>query len=130
MSATNEQNKNRNNVNQEDSYTENGKHQPAHTMLMADEETAAEFVNPMDYRQNDPEVNQSDINAQSSGVGFGYVAVILSIISLFYLPVILGAIGLVLGWIAVKGGSKGMGYTAIFIGGFSIVAGLLIYPFF
>ena len=91
-----------------------------------DEETSAEFINPAAYKRN----QTGEGSATSKLSTFGIVALVLSIASLFFLPVILGIAGIIVGIFATKADSKVMGIAAIVIGVFSAIAGLLVYPFF
>ena len=54
----------------------------------------------------------------------------LSIISLFVLPVLLGAAGIIVGYIARRRGAQGLGAWAMGIGVVSLVLGIFIIPFF
>jgi hypothetical protein len=89
------------------------------------EETSAEFIDSRKYSGKQPENK-----AASKVSSFGIVALALSIASLFFMPVIFGTIGIVAGIFAMKTESRMMGIAAIVIGVFSVVAGLLVYPFF
>jgi hypothetical protein len=55
---------------------------------------------------------------------------VLSILSLFFLPIILGAAGIILGFIARRKGALTLGAWAIGIGVVSIIVGTFILPFF
>lgn len=95
-------------------------------------ETAAEFATPVnmgrDYAAVDKDTDRD--NTVGEGRGMGYLALALSIISLFILPVILGAAGVIVGFIARRRGAKALGAWAIGIGIISIVLGIFITPFF
>jgi len=92
------------------------------------EETAAEIAAPV------PVVRRrgyDDIRGKAEGgTGTGYAALALSILSLFVLPILFGAAGIVLGFIARAKGATGLGAWAIGIGVVSIVIGIFILPFF
>lgn len=60
----------------------------------------------------------------------GYVAILLSIISLFLYPVIFGLMGFLAGVSALKRRFRVLGVPAVMIGLFSVLAGLFVYPFF
>ncbi|WP_455662404.1 hypothetical protein [Pradoshia sp.] len=60
----------------------------------------------------------------------GYVAILLSIISLFLYPVIFGLMGFMAGVTALKRRIRLLGIPAVLIGLFSVLAGLFVYPFF
>ncbi|WP_396021027.1 hypothetical protein [Cytobacillus firmus] len=92
------------------------------------EETSAEIAAPGVYNRS---VNRDEeIETAAAGRGVGYAALALSILSLFVLPVLFGATGIVLGFIARRRGSEGLGGWAIAIGAISIIVGMFILPFF
>ncbi|WP_035186155.1 hypothetical protein [Alteribacter aurantiacus] len=96
------------------------------------EETAAE-VSP-DARLANAEINDDGeadfMEDASEGKGIGAIAVALAIVSLFFLPVVLGAAAIVMGFITRANGRAGLGYTAIGIGAFSIIISVFLSPFF
>ena len=88
------------------------------------EETAAEIAAPA------PLVRRgSDEETETGGRGLAYSALALSILSLFILPVLFGAAGIILGFMARRRGSA-LGSWAIGIGVISILVGIFILPFF
>jgi hypothetical protein len=89
------------------------------------EETAAEIAAPV------PAIRRrgSDEETITGGRGLAWSALALSILSLFILPVLFGAAGIVLGFVARRRGSS-IGTWAIGIGLISILVGLFILPFF
>lgn len=90
------------------------------------EETAAEIAAPVPLiRRRERE----DLRAEG-GSGIGYVGLALSILSLFVMPILLGAAGIVLGFIARSRGATGIGAWAIGIGAVSLIIGIFILPFF
>lgn len=93
------------------------------------EETAAEIYAPVSAQR---ETNEDIDKNEQSGKGFGYVALALSILSLFVTsaPVLFGAAGLVLGFIARNRGATGLGNWAIGLGALSVVISLFLIPFF
>jgi hypothetical protein len=92
------------------------------------EETSAEIAAPGVY---DRAVDREEENeTATAGRGVGYAALALSILSLFVLPVLFGATGIVLGFIARRRGSETLGNWAIGIGAISIIVGMFILPFF
>jgi len=92
------------------------------------EETAAEMAAPVSFeRRNNVEDRQE---TESAGRGIGFAALILSIISLFVSPILFGAAGIVLGFVARKRGAQGLGSWAIGLGVVSIIVGMFIVPFF
>jgi len=90
------------------------------------EETAAEIAAPAA-----PAIRRrgSDEESTTGGRGLAYSALALSILSLFILPVLFGAAGIVLGFMARRRGSA-LGSWAIGIGVISILVGIFILPFF
>lgn len=100
------------------------------------EETAAEVAVPLNTtgadRRDSSDNTQSSMNnkAMTGGSGLGWLALALSIISLFVMPVIMGAAGIIIGFIARRRGAKGLGAWAIGIGAISIIVGIFILPFF
>ncbi|MTT33168.1 DUF4190 domain-containing protein [Terrilactibacillus sp. BCM23-1] len=52
----------------------------------------------------------------SMGRGMGWFGIILSLIALFFLPVIMGAAGVIVGFVAYRDGAKTLGVWAIVIG--------------
>ncbi|MCC5800179.1 DUF4190 domain-containing protein [Rossellomorea vietnamensis] len=92
------------------------------------EETAAEFAAPMNVSRDFEDDAAED--ATTSGRVLGYSALALSILSLFILPVIMGAAGIVLGFVARRRGAEMLGAWAIGIGAVSIIVGLFVLPFF
>lgn len=99
------------------------------------EETAAEFapqrgfVNERPFADNNDRANVEG-ETETEGRGVGAFAIVLSIISLFFLPVILGAAGIIVGFIARRNGATGLGNWAIGIGAVSIILTLFFSPFF
>lgn len=101
------------------------------------EENAAEVaINPTRLhsdiysdREEVYEEERSDVMGMS-GRGLGFLGLVLSILSLFFMPVILGAAGIIVGFIARKRGATGLGAWAIGIGIVSIVVGLFVLPLF
>ncbi|MGP7819072.1 DUF4190 domain-containing protein [Niallia sp. 01092] len=88
------------------------------------EETSAEFAGPITY-DNDRRKERVD-----GGRGIGITALILSIISLFVWPIILGAVSIVLGFVARRRGAATLGTWAISLGAIAVIIGIFIAPFF
>ncbi|MBZ5749761.1 MULTISPECIES: DUF4190 domain-containing protein [Metabacillus] len=93
-------------------------------------ETAAEIAAPVNVRRDYAKVDSDDDKVVSGGKGIGFLALALSIISLFMLPVILGAAGIIVGFIARRRGANALGAWAIGIGLVSLILGIFITPFF
>jgi hypothetical protein len=90
------------------------------------EETSAELT---DSRPKSFQINDNS-EKSSAGTGIGITALVVSIISLFMMPVFLGIVGIVLGFIARGRGARSLGSWAIGVGALSIVVGIFIMPFF
>lgn len=95
------------------------------------EENAADFAAPKALRgranQNEPYAIDE---GETGGRGIGITALIVSILSLFILPLLMGIAGIIIGVIARGKGAKSLGTWAIIIGALSIVIGIFILPFF
>jgi hypothetical protein len=78
------------------------------------------------------EFNTLDTNVDdvTGGRGIGGLALALSILSLFVLPIVLGAAGIIIGFIARRRGATTLGAWAIGIGAVSIIVGMFVLPFF
>lgn len=94
------------------------------------EETSAEIAAPGTFNRTTIDRGNEGRETATAGRGIGYAAIILSILSLFVLPVLFGATGIVLGFIALRRGSTALGSWAIGIGAVSIIIGIFILPFF
>jgi len=107
--------------------TEEEKDQPFVTNFQ--EETAVEYsaMNDMVEREETAQMNEDDVTA---GRGVGTFAIVLSILSLFFLPVLLGAAGIVVGFVSRRYGSTALGNWAIGIGAISILMTVFFSPFF
>jgi len=93
------------------------------------EETATEIAVPV-QRTREPIYNQEKNTVTENGQGLGWIGIALSILSLFVLPVLFGAAGIIVGFIARRRGAQTLGSWAIGIGAVSIIVGLFILPFF
>ncbi|MDF0727186.1 DUF4190 domain-containing protein [Cytobacillus sp. S13-E01] len=95
------------------------------------EETAAEVAPPLNTNYGATNTNnENNTGAATGGAGLGWLALALSIISLFVMPVLMGAAGIIIGFIARRRGAQGLGAWAIGIGAVSIIVGIFILPFF
>lgn len=90
------------------------------------EETAAEVAPDLGR----PGTFDRPTEEGTSGRVMGAIALALSILSLFYSPVLLGAAGIIVGFIARRRGANGLGNWAMGIGVVSLIIGLFIAPFF
>lgn len=97
------------------------------------EETAAEVI-PIqeqgEYRRDRPleedKIENRQIDTKSS---IGIFALVLSILSLLFMPIVLGAAGIIAGVFARQRDAKTMGNWAIALGAISIVVSLFLSPF-
>jgi hypothetical protein len=94
------------------------------------EETAAEIAAPVPLVRRRGQDTERENLREAGGSGIGYVGLALSILSLFVMPILLGAAGIVLGFIARSRGAVGLGAWAIGIGAVSLIIGVFILPFF
>lgn len=107
----------------------NGTPTPLFTRDDRDEEVASELstVDFDDDRIN-PDRKDDDIGAQARSVP-GWIALALSILSFFIMPIILGGAGIIVGFIARNRDSEWLGNTAIVAGAISILIALFVRPF-
>lgn len=89
------------------------------------EETSAEIAPPIRFNGRERRVEREE-----GGKGIGVTALILSILSLFFWPIILGIVGIVMGFMARRRGAITLGSWAISLGAISIIIGIFIAPFF
>lgn len=87
----------------------------------AEEITADDYEGPLNMEEDD----QADVNSV-----YGWIGVALSVISFFMMPIILGAAGVILGFISRSRGADALGNTAIVAGAVSILITLFVIPFF
>ncbi|WP_117169207.1 DUF4190 domain-containing protein [Paraliobacillus sediminis] len=94
-----------------------------------DEEFAAELTaNDFNEPIASEKVNgKSEVEAKT---GFGWFAVVASILSFFLMPIFLSAIGIIVGFVAKSRGADTLGNTAIIAGALSMIITLFIVPFF
>lgn len=95
-------------------------------------ETAAEIAAPVSLAKfrNDDNTGANGQGMAQAGTGMGFLAIALSVLSLFVMPILFGAAGIVLGFVARARGANTLGAWAIGIGVVSIVIGIFILPFF
>ncbi|WP_096201277.1 DUF4190 domain-containing protein [Bacillus sp. FJAT-45350] len=101
------------------------------------EETAAEvapmngFVGSRPFADDERDATEeANVDDATAGKGVGTFALVLSILSLFFLPVLLGASGIIVGFISRRNGATGLGNWAIGIGAVSIILTVFFSPFF
>lgn len=75
---------------------------------------------------NSDQSNPSDISGRSIGI-FGFV---LSVLSLLFMPILLGAAGIIVGFFARSRNAETLGNWAIAIGAISVIVSLFFSPFF
>lgn len=93
------------------------------------EETSAEISTPPQRIRSYKNDETAEGNVASRGKAIGVIALIISILSLFMMPFILGIVGIIVGIVARSRGSN-LGTWAIGIGVVSIIVGIFIAPFF
>jgi hypothetical protein len=94
------------------------------------EETAAEIAAPVPFIRDRERVDTDGETRAMGGTGLGTIALALSILSLFVMPILFGVAGVILGFVARRRGAEGLGAWAIGIGAVSIIVGIFILPFF
>ncbi|OZM57703.1 hypothetical protein CIB95_04880 [Lottiidibacillus patelloidae] len=85
--------------------------------------------NPEEERPLTEKAVETGDDEAVGGRGMGILALVLSILSLFMAPIILGAAGIIIGFIARRRGAAALGAWSIGLGILSIVTRLLISPF-
>lgn len=85
------------------------------------EETAAEIVDP------DISEDKSDNDADVNNV-YGWIAIALSVVSFFFIPILFAGAGVILGFVARNKDAPILGNTAIAIGIISVLVRLFIMP--
>jgi hypothetical protein len=97
------------------------------------EETAAETTpisRGWDVNDDDTEIDGDDRGEHMSyGTGYGILALVLSVLAFFFLPVVMGAAGIIIGFIARAKGANTWGGWAIGVGIAAIVISLFAAPF-
>lgn len=91
------------------------------------EETASEFSADERLREQDPE---EEADRTDAGKGIGTLALILSITSLFLVPLLLGTASIICGAVAISRGARGLGIWATAIGIVSVLSTLIFSPYF
>lgn len=93
------------------------------------EETSVEIA-PPPSRNVDADIAVDANNGPAGGTVIGTISLIVSILSLFTMPILLGILGIVGGFISRARGARSLGNWAIGIGAASIIVGMFILPFF
>ena len=90
--------------------------------ILQDEEYATELAAPID------QASQFNEGAVSTDRTWGWAAMVVSIISLFILPVVMGSAGVALGIVAIIRGNRKLGGWSIAISLVSIFTSLILVP--
>lgn len=118
---------NKNNVNpspvNEDIIVRNQNGSRPSEPIRHEEEIATEISN-VDYEER----TNNDVDSQASSIP-GWIAIALSILSFFMMPIILGGAGIIVGFIARNRDSEWLGNTAIVAGAISILIALFVRPY-
>lgn len=96
-----------------------------------DEEFAQDIALDASSLRHEPiESDERETDMQDNvQTGWGWTAVVLSVLSFFMMPVILGAAGVIIGFVAKRRGADTLGNTAIIAGAVAIILQLFIAPF-
>jgi hypothetical protein len=92
-----------------------------------------EYARELAADQYDPEAGGSRANDDQTdhrrvlegGKGVGWLALVFSVIALFFLPIVLGIAGIIIGYIALREGARTLGGWAIGIGCLAVLIQLL-----
>jgi hypothetical protein len=87
-------------------------------------------VNTSEANNGNLTTSETNVDDETGGRGIAGLALALSILSLFVLPIVMGAAGIIIGFIARRRGATTLGAWAIGIGAVSIIVGMFILPFF
>ena len=88
------------------------------------EEFAAEFT------ADDHAVTDRDERVDEANSTYGWIGIALSVISFFMWPIVLGAVGIILGFVSRSRGADTLGNIAIAAGVISIIVRLFFTPYF
>ncbi|WP_249871082.1 hypothetical protein [Oceanobacillus saliphilus] len=88
-----------------------------------DEEYAQEMTAD-DYEPRKRERDNGEVTTM-----YGWIAIAVSVISFFMWPIVLGAAGIILGFVSRSRGADMLGNIAIAAGAISILISLFIFPF-
>ncbi|MCO7126311.1 hypothetical protein NIE88_11070 [Sporolactobacillus shoreicorticis] len=90
-----------------------------------------EYAKELAADQYDPEAERGRADGEGhrriveGGKGVGWLALICSVIALFFLPIVLGIAGIIIGYIALREGARTLGGWAIGIGCLAVLIQLL-----
>jgi hypothetical protein len=82
------------------------------------------------FTERDHRRDYEERHERVGGKATGVIGIILSVLSLFIIPVLFGAAGIIVGFVARRQGAHSLGNWAIGIGIVSIVISLFFAPFF
>lgn len=88
-----------------------------------DIEAAEEVTEPLPRRQDEQQTEGTN-----EGNGLGITGLILSLVSIFIWPAVLGPAGMIVGFFAWRRGARTTGIWAMVIGAFALLMALLILP--
>lgn len=127
-----EKNSTQQNLNHEEQFTSEENHHANGTENLygsRDEETAAELSAVRDANEHVSEEKDEDFDIEVNNT-VGWVAIALSVISFFWLPILFGAAGIITGFIARSRNANVLGNIAIAAGVIAILMSLFIRPFY
>lgn len=116
----------------EGSYNKEYNNEPNDERLFLEETAAEPAIDSQVIKDNDEGEQERAVEENTNngeGTGIGWLALALSIIALFFLPVIMGAAGIIIGIIARRQGAGTLGAWAIGVGAAAIVITLFAAPF-
>ncbi|WP_163970016.1 DUF4190 domain-containing protein [Oceanobacillus halotolerans] len=90
---------------------------------IAAELTADDYEGTLEREENETETD-TQVNS-----AVGWFALVLSLVSFFFMPIILGGAGIILGFISRNRGAETLGNTAIIAGAISILITMFVLPF-
>lgn len=120
MDDFNQSGKNKKTNNQINRPNRNLNITPIDSSISRDEEVAQELT-PDNIEENVG-------SAIESNSAVGWIAIALSVISLFIMPIVLGAAGIIVGFVSRNRGTEWLGNTAIAVGIISLLLSLFIRP--
>ena len=98
------------------------------------DERNEEFANEMTadniLTDNEHEEREFQEHDDDSFAWAGWLGLIVAIVSLFWMPIILGAAAIILGIVARQRDAEALGNTSIIIGAAAIIIRLFVMPFF
>jgi hypothetical protein len=83
-------------------------------------ELAADQYDPETGRHDRP-LRTDDGRFYEGGRGAGWLSLVLSICALFFMPIVLGIAGIIIGYIAIRKGARTLGGWAVGIGAVAVL---------